>query len=196
MNEFTNSTGKTFKVKPFPPMLNARLVSQVKKEWEKENGVMPAVPQYHVKTATGRTESFDHDYDTEKSPEEQQAWNEYIDKKSDLENAINNRRVKAAITCLDVNPLEDSDWVSRMRFLGIDTPEDKAELLNLYAETEVFATPGQDALMLLMVVSAAGGIISQEVVTSLQEQFFRQNKRKAPGRTVENNQNETEESGG
>lgn len=195
MNEFTNSAGKTFKVKPFPPMLNARLVSQVKKEWEKENGVMPAVPQYHVKTATGRTESFDHDYDTEKSPEEQQAWNEYIEKKSDLENAINNRRVKAAITCMDVNPLEDSDWVSRMRFLGIDIPEDKAELLNLYAETEVFATPGQDALILLMVVSAAGGIISQEVVTSLQEQFFRQNKREAPGRTVENNQNETEESG-
>lgn len=178
MSEFQNSAGRVFQINPLPPLQDAIIIKNVRRKWLDEKGSMPTVPTYSVKTASGRVEVYDHDDTTEKNDEELAAWNEYKTGQAVLERMIYDQRIRAAIQCLSIDPLDDTRWISRMRFMGIALPDDPSELLNLYAETEVIADGNRDALMLLMNAAGAAGIIDQEVVRSLEEQFFREDKRK------------------
>lgn len=178
MAEFQNSAGRVFQIRPLPPLQDAIIIKNVRRKWLDEKGSMPTVPTYEVKTASGRVEVYDHDDTTEKNDDELKAWNEYKTGQAMLERMIYDQRIRAAIQCLAVDPLEDGRWISRMRFMGIELPDDPCELLNLYAETEVIADGNRDALMLLMHTAGAAGILDQEVVRSLEDQFFREDKRK------------------
>lgn len=190
--DFINSNGKAYKVKALPPLQDAIITLKAREKWLAENGDLPPIPTYQITTASGKVEIYEHDDNTEKTTEEEIAWLEYKRKKEDLDYAIFLTRAKQAKLCIDVNPLDDKEWVERMRFLGVELPESKPELLELYADTEVI-TNANELMLLVLTAAANAGTVEEEVIKELEGRFFRNRERQAAGR---DNQKSEEKEGG
>jgi hypothetical protein len=121
---FTTIAGKQFKIVPVSQIAINRLVMRRK---------IPTPPTTEVELLGGEKETVYHDAQSEKTPEEQAAWERYLIDSNIEERKFNNDFGKLIIllgTEVEV-PDDNSDWFKEQKYLGFDdipafgTPERK-----------------------------------------------------------------------
>lgn len=173
---FVNSAGEEYQVRGLSPLLPSKLMEQVKQEIIKRHGSLPTVPTYTVTTASGETETHDHNSttlvvegDEEQTKENQKVWSEYLDKQSELNRDYNARIMKSVL--LGVQAIPTAEWRDDMRMMGMDVhPEGSAEERYLFIETHVIQTP-EDLSGLTTLVFKRAGIIPREGSAEVEATF-------------------------
>lgn len=179
---FTNSAGRRFEIVGVSPLTLRYLDESTRSDWKK-SGRLPPCPTYEVENAAGEKIRLPHDDKTEKTPEEQEDWNAYVDANRRMDAEISEKIINLVLLdCVSVAPEDMASWQSKMRALGIPVPEDEAERKLAYGRTEVIRTPEDVADLLVAVMRLTPGI-SEEAVKAAERQFRRALQEAATGGT-------------
>lgn len=132
--------GHTYPIHPVSEYLINKAVQAAEKRF-RALGKPLSPPQYEVEMAGGAKKLFDHD---EKSvqgdPVLEAEWAAYQAAKAELAEAQELARMQAMLSAIDVEVPDDDGWKRRQLRLGIEIPEDAAELWWHYLTTEVIVT--------------------------------------------------------
>lgn len=158
-NVFTNSAGKSYPITGLSPMEIERIRSSVREKFVSAGRRLDP-PTYTATDVSGTVQKFPHTETTIETPEDRAAFAEYQTATQEMEIESNTRLSQAAVFSIDVDPLTDSRWVSRMKRLGFVLPDDSFDLLTLYAETEVIKAV-EDIAGLISAVLYAGGTVDE-----------------------------------
>lgn len=177
---FTNSAGRRFEIAGISPLTLQYLDEAIRAEWTK-SGRLPPCPTYEVENAAGEKIRLPHDHSTEKSPEEQKAWDAYLNAQRRMNEEISEKILNLILLdCVIVAPEDLSAWKSKMRALGISAPEDEAEQKLAFGKTEVVRAPEDIADLLVAVMRLTPGI-NEEAVKAAEKQFRRALQEAAAG---------------
>jgi hypothetical protein len=161
-HEFTNSVGETFKIQGLPPLTLPNLAVGLER---------PKKPTYSITTAAGDIELHEHDASTLQTPEDREAWQEYIALDAAFEAELSERMLLCILVDGVVIP-DDVDltrWESRQRIMHREIPDDFEEKLLAYKRSTVIKS-GEDIKDLMRAVMDATGI-GQEAIDLAKKSF-------------------------
>jgi len=175
LGSYINSAGETWRVRGLSPLLLSRIRKAVETEWVANNGNIPAIPTYTIKTVTGEDEVHTHDPSTlviEGNPEQteinQKAWFEYTRVQLEIDKAFNVKLMRAVFSAVQCQP--DETWRDEMKSLRLDIPSDKMDEKMMFIETRVIQSPNDIASLMSCVLRTAG-VIPEEAVAEAQATF-------------------------
>jgi hypothetical protein len=109
----------------------------------KDNGESIDPPTYEIKTAGGSAIPEPHDATTEKTPEEQAAWDAHQEALGRLKYEKNMYLMQYIFEdgLESIQVPEDEKWLAKHKRRLIDIPTDKVKLREFYLTAEVLKTP-------------------------------------------------------
>ena len=153
----------------------------------RERGEPVDPPTYVFKTASGAEISEPHDAQTDKTPEEQTAWDAHV-------NALNRLQYEKNVMMMTyifedglaaVQLPEDDGWLEKHKRRFVEIPEDPELLREFYLTAEVLITPEDVANIVasVMVLSQQGKV--DEAALEIALESFRGVLGRAPARRAE-----------
>ena len=149
--KYTSTRGVVAWFTPMPVLLQEELTEKM----ESEGLAFPTAPTYDVDLAGGDTVKYEYD---EKSIEQaiesgdeeaQQLWDDYQAEIADWNNEYNNRMEHALqVLCMDVEGVDEKEWVAKRNSLGFDVPKDPIEK-KLYFIKHEFVGSGEDQIAMM-----------------------------------------------
>jgi hypothetical protein len=159
--EFTNSAGLVIKIHGLPPLEIPRLAADIE---------YPSVPTYTVTTATGDTETHQHDETSLTSPEDKIAWQDYKDKFKAAEAELTTRILKCVlIEAVEVEITDLEGWSKRQKLMGMPVSEDPEERMLHYKETQVIRSPEDISEVMRIAMELTG--VSEEAIKAAKTSF-------------------------
>lgn len=157
--------------KPLPPFMRELIGQQMEKE-EFDRG---SPPTYKVEAFGGEEETHIHDESTIKDdPIAEAEWSEYEDAKIAWEVEYNQRLYNVCmLRCMDVEGIDDEQWIKEQEHLGFEIPEDPVERKIHYIKTE-YTGNNEDYLSVLQIPFELA--LAQSEVQLAAEQLFRKFK--------------------
>lgn len=172
MGEFVNSAGHAFAITGISPLAFRYVEETLRREW-KETGKLPAPPTYTATNVAGETVRIPHDATTEKTPEEQAAWDAYVTAQRELDAAISERILNLVLLdCVLENVEQMRAWESKMKALGLPVPEDPAEKKLAFGRMEIIRLPEDVGDLTIAVMRLTPGV-EEEAVKAAERQFRR-----------------------
>jgi hypothetical protein len=143
--EFTNSAGLVIKIHGLPPLEIPRLAADIE---------YPSVPTYTVTTATGDTETHQHDETSLTSPEAE----------------LTTRILKCVlIEAVEVEITDLEGWSKRQKLMGMPVSEDPEERMLHYKETQVIRSPEDISEVMRIAMELTG--VSEEAIKAAKTSF-------------------------
>lgn len=167
---YTTLNGQTVSLRAVSQLVIAKISEAVLKEF-KDNQEPLEVPTYLVTNGAGVVEQLPHDPTTLESPEEQVAWNKYLDATTRLENATTLRVTKyALLEGLDYAPPDDR-WEKLQKHLGLTIPDDPYEKQLHYIMTDILRTPGDQAGAAQKIILLSMDGLPKETLAAVRKSF-------------------------
>lgn len=140
----------------------------------RERGEPIDPPTYEFETGSGAKIKEPHDATTPKTPEEQTAWDAYIDatNRLDAENAKVNMRFILDDGLPQIKLPDDTNWQEKYKARYIDIPTDPIELRDFYITNEILQTrPDIDQFYVTVMVLSQYGKVDPDVLEARLELF-------------------------
>lgn len=176
------STG-TFEFKPLSETKQELIRASVRKEFAAAGKIVER-PTYEFETFGGSKVQEPHDETTEKTPEEERAWEVYVKASSEMRAEANQRISKAILMGIQAELPEDNEWIEMQRFIGVEIDEkniSKLDLRHHYLTTEIVVT-AEDYLELIetQAKTVYSGLIDKETLQGLISGFRHKLSRNEP----------------
>jgi hypothetical protein len=168
-NKFINSAGKEYPVTGLSPMEIERIRKSTFDKFVAA-GRRLNPPTYTVTAVDGATQTLDHNENTLETDDDRAAFAEYKKATDELTVEGNTKLSRAAMLAVDVDPLKDRRWISRMKVLEIPLPADDFDLLLMYVDTEVLKSV-DDIAGLMTAVLYSGGTVDEVGVAAAEASF-------------------------
>lgn len=189
--EFTTSTGKVIHLQPVANRLFTDTQAEVEQEFVK-NGKPVEPPQYEVPTIDGSSQSYYFDQETidqrtEKgtlTDEEKEAWAAHLECLKELATEQNERTIVVAIIEGVLDEPTD-EWKARMKFYGIELPDDPYDLKARYVTYELLRTPEDKTTFSTAIMLLSAGMEVDQVAIEAAMASFRDSIRGAQGPLLE-----------
>ena len=170
IKSFTNSAGNVYPVHGISPLLPDLIRTAVTSEWNRAGRALPEVPAYEVELADGHKQKFPHNETTLETDEDRAAWAAYQAADNEFEQEINLRVLKAVCLAVDVDPMQDKAWREEQAVIGVDLPENPAELRLQYVQTQVIKS-ADDTARLMTAVMVISGLMDEDQAAAAEAAF-------------------------
>lgn len=180
LGSFVNSNGQVYAIEGLSPLKPQKLRQGLEDEWARDGKAIPdepTPPNYTVTNAAGETSELPHDETTLETDADKVAWAAYLDKKAqyeavlnEFEGIYNERLLRSAAMCVQVDPKKMSEWAEDATFEGITIPESRAERKYLYVQTEVYKSTF-DIADLMITVMRLSGLADERMAESTEAAF-------------------------
>lgn len=168
-NFFTNTAGKKFPIVGLSPMEIERINVATREKFVKAGKRLTA-PTYTASTVDGTVQTFEHNANTVETEEDKQALAEYQAVQLELQTETNTKLSRAAMICVDVDPMVYPRWVGRMKLMEVPIPADEFERMLLFVETEVLKSV-EDIAGLIVAALYSGGAVDEAGVDAAEAAF-------------------------
>lgn len=160
VKEFTFSTGKKVIIHPVSPIFMQNATKAIMNKWIEENGEFPEVPTYEAVVGEGESaETIVYKYDQESivdgTPEEQQAYEDYIQTMSDYSDHESIRTAEILMR-RGIELEYPKGWEDDYKAIGMEIPEDPYEKKIYFIENECIGTPSDYADLIQAIMSMTG----------------------------------------
>jgi len=163
---YTSARGVQAEFSPMPPMLVARMETQIDAEF----GVIEP-PTYTVETIGGGSTTLVHTQETIETDEQQAEWDAYIARKAARDEKQQSMMLRALqLECLRPIIDEDDDWMDRLEFVGITVPDNKYDRHLLWVESQFIGHP-DDIIACLTIPMQLAGVAQGDMAAA--ESMFR-----------------------
>ena len=149
--KYTSTRGVVAWFMPMPVLLQ----EDISEKMESDGISIPSVPTYEVDMLGEESATYEYD---EKSIEQavedgddeaQQLWDDYLAAMADYNNEYNDRMEYAIkILCMEVEGVNDKEWVTKRKALGFDVPKDPLKK-KLYFIKHEFIGSGEDQIAIM-----------------------------------------------
>jgi hypothetical protein len=149
--KYTSTRGVVAWFMPMPVLLQ----EDISKKMESDGVTIPSVPTYEVSMLGEETATYEYD---EKSIEQavadgdddaQKLWDDYLAEMADYNNDYNDRMEHAIkILCMEVEGIDDKEWVTKRKALGFEVPKDSLEK-KLYFIKHEFIGSAEDQIAIM-----------------------------------------------
>lgn len=164
---YTSTLGVEVIFLPMPPLLREKIEASLEKEWPR-----PEPPTYTIKTTAGVEETHPHDETTLETEEDKADWAAYKQENNEWDEENSRRMLRAIqLQCIKLTNQDDTEWIERQEFLGIDVPENKFERHLHYIETEVIGN--EDDIMACMTIPMQLAANASDEDMAAAEKLFR-----------------------
>lgn len=145
VREYVSSRGVKATFRPMNPMLKERIEAGLQKQSPK-----PTPPTRPAKVFGGGVEHIELTDESEKTPEQQQAWDTYQEALAAWEGEFNKRMFRASVLrCMDVE-MPGDEWFQDQQALGIDVPDTPQDRKFHFVETE-FVGDTRDVVAIIQI---------------------------------------------
>lgn len=156
---YTSSSDLEVILHGLPPLVPQRLDASV---------AYPDKPTYEVETASGDVEKYEHDKDSLETPEDEEAWQQYLDDMAEAETELTEKLLYAILVeSVELKDYKDhfDRWKKKQKFMKLELSEDEDENKFHFMQIEVFRD-ADDIGEILTIVMGLTGVSVEDLADS------------------------------